>query len=335
MNKKGNILIVILSILALVGFATAGYFYWQNQNPKSQTPTVNPTKPTPVTDETANWKTFSSNKYQFSLQYPGTWETQVPTPTNDFEKAGILEFISDKALGAESFLEIMPTQGTSFKLQTESIERHDWTNKSGSMIKVDGVDAFIQTGINSKGILQKVVIFENGQFIFKFYTALANEPETFNKILSTFKFITTQSNNNIFTYGTIKVGDKIGLLTVKSILPYESSRAVSSNNFSVIFTGKVALTGEYFQLGPGGMFDSRIGVCFNKLSPDSLIRVPVTKEVENLLWFCFVNKGLADKEFPTGTGTATIEIDNFTFNAFPSEVWNTANLVKVVSKNEK
>ena len=77
------------------------------------------------------------------------------------------------------------------------------------MIKVDGVDAFIQTGINSKGILQKVVIFENGQFIFKFYTALANEPETFNKILSTFKFITTQSNNNIFTYGTIKVGDKI------------------------------------------------------------------------------------------------------------------------------
>jgi len=40
----------------------------------------------------------------------------------------------------------------------------------------------------TRGKLQKVVLFEKGKFIYILSTVLANEPEVFDQILSTFKF---------------------------------------------------------------------------------------------------------------------------------------------------
>jgi|GEM_PF-737824 len=156
------------------------------------------------------------------------------------------------------------------------------------------------------------------------------DENTFDQILSTFKF--TNSVSSKFDYSTIKVGDKVGNMTASSISPYESSRPISSTNYRVLFKGSTTVTGKYFQLGQNGMISGRIGVCFNELDQTSLSLLPQKTEEYGRPWFCFANASLADKEFLTGSGVATIVIDDYSVVAFPSEVWNTATLVKVINK---
>ena len=76
MNKRGNALIIILAILAMVGLTSTGYFLWLNKQPASK-PTQNPAPQKtdlPTTpDPTANWKTYTNQKYNFSFKYPSSW----------------------------------------------------------------------------------------------------------------------------------------------------------------------------------------------------------------------------------------------------------------------
>ena len=88
-SKKGNILLIVISGIALVAIITAGYLYWQNQkftqgqpiekgNPNytKQIPDAKPKdasrEPT-GSAEMANWKTYINRIYNFSVKYPKGW----------------------------------------------------------------------------------------------------------------------------------------------------------------------------------------------------------------------------------------------------------------------
>jgi hypothetical protein len=48
-------------------------------------------KPTQLVDETANWKTYSSAKYGFTLKYPGNWnygENEIPKSVQESASKG-------------------------------------------------------------------------------------------------------------------------------------------------------------------------------------------------------------------------------------------------------
>lgn len=137
---------------------------------------------------------------------------------------------------------------------------------------------------------------------------------------------------NKFNLDEVKVGDKIVGMTVKSIEPFEKSRNFSKHNISIKFTGEATITGKYFYLGgPDSLFPENIAVCF-ELDATSSKLMPQKDGYK--IWFCFNNDDFARTMFnPAGSsGRATITIDNYTMNIFPSEVWDTADLVRIISK---
>lgn len=67
-KQKGlaPILVVLLIVLAV-----GGYLLYQKQFKPAFTPQ---SPPSPIaSDETANWKTYTNNKYKYSFKYPPSW----------------------------------------------------------------------------------------------------------------------------------------------------------------------------------------------------------------------------------------------------------------------
>lgn len=82
MNKTNSSWLKTFSIgFSIISFgitiAIAGYFVLttkQNKTPNQPSPTPLPSETSMKEDDrTANWKTYSNNKYSFSFRYPGTW----------------------------------------------------------------------------------------------------------------------------------------------------------------------------------------------------------------------------------------------------------------------
>lgn len=147
-----------------------------------------------------------------------------------------------------------------------------------------------------------------------------------------------KSGSNIFNFEDIKVGDKIGKMTINSISDaFGTTLPPSKDNYSIVFMGPITVSGKYYQMGgePNGMFPDRVGVCF---MPDEESSKIIPQEVEDNRnpWFCFNNSTLADKELSvTDSGNATITINNYKDVLKGMAIWNTATLIKVINKNKE
>lgn len=60
---------ILLIVLIIVIVALAGILVWQNYGKVE--PIVN--NQPPITDETANWKTYTNNQHGFIMKYPDNW----------------------------------------------------------------------------------------------------------------------------------------------------------------------------------------------------------------------------------------------------------------------
>jgi hypothetical protein len=99
MNQKGfaNIILVVVIVVILVG--AVGYFAFVKKSEpvaQQQTPTYSQTKtpvsaaPTPK-DEIANWKTYSSARYSYTIGYPSNWYIDTTYSQKDFTQRGPVE----------------------------------------------------------------------------------------------------------------------------------------------------------------------------------------------------------------------------------------------------
>mgnify|MGYP001592004221 CR=1 FL=1 len=98
-NSKGFATIPLIIIIVVIAGAV-GYFVLMNKStPITQQPMPTPAttqiktstpKPTPK-DETANWKTYSNDRYRYTLKYPNNWYTDTTYSENDFTQRGPLE----------------------------------------------------------------------------------------------------------------------------------------------------------------------------------------------------------------------------------------------------
>lgn len=91
MNQRGfTPLFIILGIALVIGIAGGAYYLGKTQIPKqqSQNPVVNSQTPQPTTisqttsipsptlsDETANWKTYTNTKCKYSIAFPNNYKT--------------------------------------------------------------------------------------------------------------------------------------------------------------------------------------------------------------------------------------------------------------------
>jgi len=139
--------------------------------------------------------------------------------------------------------------------------------------------------------------------------------------------VTTTNNqaNNVFNWDNIRVGDLIGSWKVKEIREYNIGSELNFwENANITFTGNVELEGVYYNV-----FDK---ICF-KPNKDSqkivpVMSVPGGKTSNN---FCFENQNSAKilAENFNQDDQIKIVISDFVLNAYPSEITNIANLVKI------
>lgn len=70
-------LIIGLVVIILLLLGSTGYLIYQNNLLRQQiapSPTPTSPSPSPTADPTANWKTYTNDKYKVSFKYPENWE---------------------------------------------------------------------------------------------------------------------------------------------------------------------------------------------------------------------------------------------------------------------
>lgn len=139
------------------------------------------------------------------------------------------------------------------------------------------------------------------------------------------------NSSNILDLSSVKIGDKIGTMTVESIIPYSESSTpplaenlpLSTSNVKIVFSGQATLSGEYtYEYSP---LEGSYRLSF-KVSNDR-DKLPIIKDSEErkevLCWFS--NQGEALKllgitKDVEKKGNATIIVKNYVINRYPSEV---------------
>ena len=144
------------------------------------------------------------------------------------------------------------------------------------------------------------------------------------------------SYSNDFEIEQIQQGDKVRDMVLVKKSPYDSEitdKIPVSSNLTMQFKGQVQITGNHFFSGSMGAetIEDLDEVCMSELDEQSLNRLPRPNGKSNDTWFCFDNSDYAFKQFgPIGSkGRATVVIDNYTINIFPSEVHDAASLIRV------
>lgn len=336
MPKTIAIIAIILLLILLLSGAALGIY---NLGKKSAAPTPTPTAsntPTPTPDPTANWQTYQGNG--FILKYPPNWtEVKIDNlvrffppgskPESEFTTSGKSEYIQIFADTSDPKVcrGDCPPSGT--MVDIEDLSNINPANYKTSEGLIGGMCAcevdkiYLKNG-NSYYTLGLYGITDTQ----KTPPNISSENEmVFQQILSTFKFTDPETSmgisENVFDVTNAKMGDSISGLEIISISPYKPSfGAISETNAIVGFLGRRIITGKYTkQFGQ---------ICMNDLENPNL---PQIKGDSRDLWFCFEQSDTLSSFFPNNSGNATVEIDNYTINTYPSEVWNTARFMKKVN----
>lgn len=139
---------------------------------------------------------------------------------------------------------------------------------------------------------------------------------------------------NTFAVGDLKIGMKIGDLTVKSFGPFNADfGSIASNNLKIVFEGDTTVAGKYVDTAdkPGAFGPT---TCFYpNVNSDAEMPHLVNDELSNQ-WFCFNNIAFAQSKLGTGktVGEITIVVRNYTYIRYPSEATSSADLVMVVAQ---
>lgn len=212
--KKSFPLKWILIIALLAGIVFAGiYLIFKSQSNK-QTPQPTPqvsvqpavsSIPTPISDETTNWKIYKDEKYKFQFQYPKTlylkkslkFPDQIFLTENDIDidkvQEGPFALISIAIWDKNAF------QKAGYPLQEKYLKSENIVIDGVNAIKVSGIIPEEQEGLYLAGTYhQEIYLSVNDKIInFVFYENPSNNIKLLDQILSTFKFINTESDKDI------------------------------------------------------------------------------------------------------------------------------------------
>ncbi len=207
MNQKGFApIIILLAVLFIAGLGGAYYFGTYVNKPLQPQPTIQPlvSSPTqqltvPVTtakiDETANWKTYTSQKNSFSLKYPSGMEIEEKSDNyTAFILAGPTQKKQTELYDGIGLFIIKGTlQGRSLKNFVEAEAK-----QAGEMVKpitttyISSYEAYTYT---SRGLGEHTYIYIANNGTYWEIINSTGDPthkgfqKTVDQILSTFRFI--------------------------------------------------------------------------------------------------------------------------------------------------
>lgn len=215
-GRKGNILLILVSGIALVAVGIAGYFFWQNRQlqqessiqnsssakssldkQESSKPYTNPTSttspavtPTPVPapqGETANWQTFVNSAYGYSLSAPSDFSLSLCRDCNPPE----IDFSLENKTKTISVGANYAHQGS----LTGNATFNEYTPAHNLKVTIRGktyVPEEYYDNIYKKYIFKIDDVSNNGQFSQISLSGEYAKPEDallVSRVLSTFKFL--------------------------------------------------------------------------------------------------------------------------------------------------
>lgn len=199
-KKSGSVYLPIILIVIILGaIGAGGYVYTKNQNQLVVTPTPittpdNSFKTLPVTtttDETANWKTYKSEKYGFEFKYPAEWRV--------FENDNRVDIHTGQT-GTSDLGSITATNDLTI---SEAIDGHLFQYVPGTRVQLE--DDITLSGEKGKLVYQNTggrdlpndslnlskwyfVVHANKVYKIGIYYRSENNDLLFSRLLSTFKF---------------------------------------------------------------------------------------------------------------------------------------------------
>lgn len=206
MSQKGLAPILLLfALVAIIAVAGGAYYFVKSQSPKPQTPQIIST-PSSIPDasrepngpaETANWKTYANAKLGVSFNIPRNWEVQEFT----FSLNAGMEDIS---MGPEGKLRPISLSVATRKTDASELKRpYTITNEIYSVeekVSNSSGYTFTEYVLTFKGSLKGkksvVKIIEYNNKIVKWEIIDIALKNTFDRILSTFKFLDSLEDTN-------------------------------------------------------------------------------------------------------------------------------------------
>lgn len=176
-QRNGNILIVLLALLLLVTISAIGYFYWSTSI-KISTDKQNQKNP-PVINETANWKTYTSIKYGYSIKYPQEWSLKIENFDYSHEERVSLDYN-------------LPSNNNDFVAITISTTTGSYSTtgigKPNSII--NGVNVYKVSLPSGQNPAQEGTAFNRNNNYYSIWMFYGDKKyvDIYNKILSTFTF---------------------------------------------------------------------------------------------------------------------------------------------------
>ncbi|HOH67008.1 MAG TPA: hypothetical protein PK896_00760 [bacterium] len=144
----------------------------------------------------------------------------------------------------------------------------------------------------------------------------------------------SETGNNSFNLSGVKVGDKMGNMTINSIEPALDSFSLGDYNVKIQFSGRAVITGDYkYETNSG--FGGIERLCFMNFDDNSVKLIPTLHTDQRDLYLCFTNSydsglSLAKEKLNLLTddrGRAIIIIDNYRLVSAETEVFNTAKFI--------
>lgn len=267
---------------------------------------------------TKNWKLYKNE--DFTMKYPPDWTVNG------------IDYVSFKPKSEKEVETVIGIAGGQADFPGSGDPTETITLDS---INIDGINAGLATIIYDDPSLASAQIQDDTMLLlpsatYSFNLQNIKYRDIYHAMLTSIKV----KNKNTFNYQypfsptKIRIGEKLGELTIASIKPYNTKYTLSPVNATISFTGQITISGQYYfyDANPSGR------ICFLELDKESEEKLPIIKGTGRSLWVCLTNREYAAKLLnPEGEAKAIkIVLDNYTINNTQSEVANTARLVKVI-----
>ncbi len=199
------ITILAMALFVLLSLAAVAFLYYQNQQLKTMLASyqASPT-PSATPDVTANWKTYTSAKANYSLKYPDSWPVvQIPVSAGCETCIENIHFSpSYNPQSADSDLAIVLVFKDS-RIKTLDDYKNIIIKGDSSIVNVldtvvgteKAVSYKLSGGIPPLPIIEYIVVKNNFYYVIRLVDSketnknLTQNQTTFDQILSTFRFL--------------------------------------------------------------------------------------------------------------------------------------------------
>ncbi|MEK7127810.1 MAG: hypothetical protein AAB838_03765 [Patescibacteria group bacterium] len=180
--KRGNVLIIIPSIIAVVALIAAGYFFYQNQQLQKPVPVQNSV----IEDEMGSGKTYKSKDGLYQISYPENWTVN---DTNGVSIGGKNRIDIGILVHSDSSEEYVKSQWQSVLCGSgpDGNGCPPNPNKETKMSKVGG--NIVYWKIDGNGQMRALIPNVVKNKTVEIYSVSLKDKNLFDQILGTFRFL--------------------------------------------------------------------------------------------------------------------------------------------------